>query len=466
MKLVNLVCLGSLIFFGAQSAFAAKCTADVSCLCPVANATCTAVKKCTVASGVLASACTPVPGIKCNDGYVMVGTKCMKQICTPKAVETIGCATTAGGVDTRVKTRICSVSGLLWGAWSACKCTADVSCSCPVLNASCSAAKKCNLTTGALAAACTPGAITCNSNYSLVGIVCKPYACTPKTSESRDCTATNGKGAQWRYCPESGLAWGVWSACGCYADQPCVCTVANDATGGFCKSFNYCNKTTGKLGVCTPDNSLACKAGYTLVKEKCVAGKCAPLFPKCVKQVCSPNVSETAACAFTNGTGTKTRTCPADGLVWGAYSPCALATCNALYSAVDGKCVKIACTAGVTLSSVNCVGPNGNGLQTRTCNANKIVLGPCLVNQCKTGFTLDGGKCVAQVCGGTKPDREQVNLTIANGSGSKVRNCQDNGLWPMNGKIAVWEWNIYCDSGYRIAIYNAGKANETRNCIK
>ena len=73
---------------------------------------------------------------------------------------------------------------------------------------------------------------------------------------------------------------------------------------------------------------------------------------------------------------------------------------------------------------------------------------------------------MAQVCGGTKPDREQVNLTIANGSGSKVRNCQDNGLWPMNGKIAVWEWNIYCDSGYRIAIYNAGKANETRNCIK
>ena len=93
-------------------------------------------------------------------------------------------------------------------------------------------------------------------------------------------------------------------------------------------------------------------------------------------QKCTPNSTESESCAVSNGSGTQARACSADGTIWEAYNNCTVTSCKTGYVKKGNTCVLIVATPPNQIctpnsaESKNCTITNGTGTQTRACSAN------------------------------------------------------------------------------------------------
>lgn len=115
-------------------------------------------------------------------------------------------------------------------------------------------------------------------------------------------------------------------------------------------------------------------------------------------------------------------------------------------------------TAVVTRTSVPCTIPNSNGTgaQTKTCvSATECTVGPCVLVSCNTGYLLQSGACIKQVCmpGTAKPGASSTPCSVFNGSGTQTPVCNSSGSGYYNGVCVATS----CNSGYVL---------QSGNCLK
>jgi hypothetical protein len=146
---------------------------------------------------------------------------------------------------------------------------------------------------------------------------------------------------------------------------------------------------------------------------------------------CTPNTQQ--SCQTGNGTGSQT--CNSSGSAWGACGN--FTSCDSGFNLQNGACVANACTPNTQQSC-----QTGNGTGSQSCNVDGSAWGVCgNITNCNSGFNLQNGVCVANVC---NPNAQQ-SCQAGNGTGSQT--CNGSGsAWGACGNIAS------CNSGY--SLYN------------
>ena len=95
-------------------------------------------------------------------------------------------------------------------------------------------------------------------------------------------------------------------------------------------------------------------------------------------------------CTIENGNGIENRTCSSGS--WSSWGSCTVSSCNSGYQISGNTCVAMTCEGS---SSQTCSISNGQGLQTRTCNAGLwSSWGSCTVSSCNSGYQISGNTCV------------------------------------------------------------------------
>lgn len=252
---------------------------------------------------------------------------------------------------------------------------------------------------------CSDGACTCLPGYTRVAGQCVFTTCLANSMDNV-CTLPNGRGAQ--ACNATGTAF----------TGDCVATACDtgfNLQSGSCVP-NVCPPDSLENACLIPNGSgvAGCNDIGTALVPPCTATRCDPGHHLqnggCVPNVCVPN-STGNMCIVLYGQGVRTCDVTGSGFVGG----CTATACNPGYTLQNGVCRFMSCTPGAVTT---CAVQGGSG--TQTCNPEGTGFTTmCTATQCSTGYNLQSGRCVANVCapGAT------AECAIANGVGTQTCNA-------------------------------------------
>ncbi len=149
--------------------------------------------------------------------------------------------------------------------------------------------------------------------------------------------------------------------------------------------------------------------------SSCQISQCASGFVllngSCQPQVCNPNTTQN--CAVANGSGSQI--CNVSGTAWGQCS--AALFCTSGFNLQGGTCVANVCAPN---SQQSCSANNGTG--TQSCNSNGSAFLSCgSPTSCDSGFHLQNNSCVQNICS----PQSQETCGVANGAGLQA--CNSDG---------------------------------------
>jgi|GEM_PF-4913900 len=121
---------------------------------------------------------------------------------------------------------------------------------------------------------------------------------------------------------------------------------------------------------------------------------------------CTANITSSTSCTVSNGIGTKSKTCSADGSNWSNYSSCSVSSCNSDYIQSGNSCIaevvtppnSTSCTPNTT-SITSCIISNGIGEKSKTCSATGEIwssYSSCSVTSCNSGYVQSGNSCIVE----------------------------------------------------------------------
>lgn len=247
-------------------------------------------------------------------------------------------------------------------------------------------------------------AFSCNPGFELQDGLCvavPEMVCDP--GSHRDCSSVSAEGVET--CNAEGSGYGACQYGDCKAGYhkddggQCVANLCEPNTitpcsEGVATGFKECNSIGSEWGACELNG---CQPGFILQNGVCVV------------QVCTPG--EQYVCEVHKGTGSKT--CNSQGT---DYSECVMEGCEHGYGAENGKCVEHKCTP---TSQETCTGESGSGV--KYCYENGMGYGVCKLTSCDPGFKLKNGQCVTD---DSCDAGETLACTETNGSG--LRSCNTN----------------------------------------